>query len=346
MLTLRKRGKFWHVRGSVKVGRRTLKVEEHSTGFADRASAESYRVNFQVEKQQELLHGAASITRQITFDDAAIAYLEVDRHLSEVLRVRQLQQAFSGKRLADIDATSFAKFTRDVLPGRSPNTHERVRVVLAGVFKASGVKFPEIPSYEVYKERIRWLTLPKSEWLLRWYNKRVQPIALVARDSGLRASENILMEVGRCDPSWGAHGAFHIANPKNGRDRVVPWTADVRVVVLNRLRGRKDGERLWTGLRGDYTDTRRKGGNPVRSAHDTACRDAGITDFTWHDWRHHWATWAMRPVEKGGFGWDLLQLQKVGGWEDLSSVQRYAAIVLDDVAASLEDLGNRWAKAS
>jgi integrase len=346
MLTIRKRGKFWHIRGTVRVGKKSLKVEEHGTGLADRATAESHRVNFQVEKQQEPLHGAASINRQVAFDEAALSYLERDRHLSDILRVRQLQQAFKGRRLAEIDAASFAKFTRDVLPGRSPNTLERTRVVLSGIFRSAGVKFPEIPSYAEDVERIRWLPLAKSERLLHWYNKHVAPIALVARDCGLRASENLLVKVGQCDPSWGTHGAFHIPNPKNGRDRVVPWTADVRVVVLARLSRRKDDEPLWTGARGPYRDTRQIGGNPVGKAHRTACTKAGINDFTWHDWRHHWATWALQPIDKGGFGWDLLELQKVAGWEDLTSVQRYAAVMLDRVAASFENLCNRWAKAS
>lgn len=237
----------------------------------DRASAESYRVGRQVEKQQELLHGAPAISRQVAFDDAALAYLEPDHQLSDILRVRQLQKAFTGKKLAEIDAAAFAKFTRVFLPRRSPNTHVRIRVVLAGVFKAAGGRFPDIPSYGEDVGRIRWLPLAKSERLLRWHNRHVQPIALVARNCGLRASENVLVKVGQCDPSWGAHGAFHVPNPKNGRDRVVPWTADVRVLVMERLYRRSDDEQLWTGARGPYCDTRRIGGNPVTKAHRTAC---------------------------------------------------------------------------
>lgn len=339
MLRLRKRGRIWHCRGTVKVGKKTVTIAEHSTGFADRASAETYRVNYHREKQQELLHGATVVRRQMTFADAALAYLEIDHHLSDISRVRQLERAFASMQLASIDAAAFSKFTRDVLPGRSPNTHERHRVVLAAIFETAGVKFPEVPSYGEDIARIRWLSHAKADWFLRWYNPHVRPIARVARDCGLRASENVLMEVGRCDPTWGAHGAFHVPNPKNGRDRIVPWTADARVDILPKLRGRTDSERLWIGARGPYADTRRTGGNPLTQAHATACRDAGISDFTWHDWRHHWATWALQKPERGGLGFDLLELQKVGGWEDLDSVQRYAAVMLDSVAESFENVG-------
>jgi integrase len=342
MLTLRKRGRYWHVRGTVRVGKKTVEIAEHSSGVVDRASAEKYRVRLQIEAQEGILDGAASVRRKIGFADAALYYLDAKRHhLAEISRVRQLSRAFSDVRLSEIDATAFAMFARDELSGRSSNTVERARVTLAAIFKAAGVESPTIPSYAHAQERIRWLPHDKADRLIRWYAPHARPIAMVARFCGLRASENLLLEVGQCDPSWGAHGAFHIRHPKNGRDRVVPWTADIRVEVIKRITRRPDTERLWlTQLGEPYADTRLVGGNPIRRAHNTACHNAGIQDFTWHDWRHHWATWALQPEERGGFGWDLIEVAKVGGWEDLASVKRYAAVMLDRVAATFENLGN------
>ena len=344
MLTIRKRGEIYYIRGTVRVGTETVHVPEHSTGLADRASATSYRAKLQRDLEQEALHGTVAFHRQIDFDQAAIAYLANERHRSDITRVEQLQAGFRGRRLRDIDAAAFADFCRVHLPGRSANTLERVRVTLASIHKAAGVTMNDIPSYAEDLERIRWLSQAKSERLLRWYNKHAAPIALVARDCGLRASENILMTAGRCDPSWGAHGGFHVAAPKNGRDRIAPWTADARIAILPHLIGKRDSDRLWTGKRGPYRDTRQKGGNPLTKAHATACRDAGVNDFTWHDWRHHYATWALQPIEKGGFGWDILELAKCGGWEDLESVKRYSSVMLDGVSESMEKVGTRWAK--
>jgi len=344
MLRCVKRGKVYYVRGTIKVGKKVVAVY-HSTGLANKAAAETYAARYERDESEKLIHGAAFVRREIEFAQAANEYLNTEPHLSDVSRVRQLTEAFGDARLSEIDATAFAQFTRNVLPGRSPNTHERARVVLASIFKAAGVRFPEIPSYGKDVERVRWLSHQKADWLLRWYYKRVKPIALVARDCGLRASENILLEVGRCDPSWGAHGAFHVAFTKNGGDRIVPWTADVRVAVLPLLRCRRDQDRLWIGERGPYADTRKTGGNPVTKAHGTACRDAGVSDFTWHDWRHHWATWALQKPERGGLGLDLLELQRVGGWKDLDSVQRYAAVQMDSIAESYEETYKFRAKA-
>jgi hypothetical protein len=43
MLTIRKRGRVYHVRGSVRLGGETRRVKEHSTGCDRREDAEAYR---------------------------------------------------------------------------------------------------------------------------------------------------------------------------------------------------------------------------------------------------------------------------------------------------------------
>lgn len=342
MLTLRKRGKTWHLRGSVRVGRETRQVLEHSTGFADRASAESYRAKLQRETEQGILHGAPLVRRQITFADAALSYLDGPRHLSDLSRVRQLEQFFRGSRLPEIDSEGFARFCREVLPGRSPNTLERTRITLSSIFKTAGVKFPEIPAYGVHTKRIRWLSLEHAERLGNRYAPHVQPIALVARDCGLRASENLRLTIKDCRPEIGDHGAFFVGDGKNGEDRIAPWTPRVRLEVLHLMHKRDGREHLWLNrYRRPYADTRKQGGNPLSSAHGAACRSAGVLDFHWHDWRHHYATWALQPEDKGGFGWDLLELQTFGGWRDLNTVQRYATAMLE---GSMENVGTTRAR--
>ena len=75
------------------------------------------------------------------------------------------------------------------------------------------------------------------------------------------------------------------------------------------------------------------GGNPLDTAHKTACRRAGVRNFRIHDWRHDWAA---RMVMAGV---DLLSLQQLGGWEDLRSVKRYASVT----AEHLRDAARRIA---
>ncbi len=84
-----------------------------------------------------------------------------------------------------------------------------------------------------------------------------------------------------------------------------------------------------------YSDTREyrlPGGNPLRSAHGTACRRAGITDFRVHDWRHHWASWCVMS------GIDLETIRRMGGWKTLEMLQRYAAVSTDHMAEAMKKL--------
>jgi integrase len=93
---------------------------------------------------------------------------------------------------------------------------------------------------------------------------------------------------------------------------------------------------VFLNVRGQpYADTRDyslPGGNPIRKAHATACRRAGIRDFTPHDWRHHWASWCVMS------GVDLVTLKRMGGWTTLAMVDRYAALDTEHMAAAIRKL--------
>ena len=74
-----------------------------------------------------------------------------------------------------------------------------------------------------------------------------------------------------------------------------------------------------------YADTRQTGGNPLTSAHRTACRKAGIDDFRIHDWRHHFAVWFLK---RGG---NLRALCQIAGWSSMRMIQRYAVFEQSDL---------------
>jgi integrase len=82
-----------------------------------------------------------------------------------------------------------------------------------------------------------------------------------------------------------------------------------------------------------YADTGDgRGGNPLSKAHATARAAAGISDFTPHDWRHHWASWMVMS------GVDLYTLMRLGGWASLKMVQRYAAVSGEHMAQAVNKL--------
>ena len=105
------------------------------------------------------------------------------------------------------------------------------------------------------------------------------------------------------------------------------------VLQLTSLQRGGPTDHVFLSARGrPYGDTRTyklPGGNPLRKAHDTACRRAGVQNFTVHDWRHHWASWCVMS------GIDLPTIQRMGGWAGLRMVERYVALSTDHMAEAI-----------
>lgn len=336
MLTLRRRGKTWHVRGSVRVGRQTVQIAEHSTGSISRAVAESYRARLQSQTEAEILHGAAAARRSISFDEAALRYLDTPRHLSDVSRVRTLTAHFAGVDLGQIDQAAWDDFAGKHLAEASAATRRRIKTVLAAVCQAAGFNLPAIDVPGRARSVIAWLPLDVADRLIDAYPDHVRPIAICAAYCGFRASELLTLKAGDVDLARPPHGAVLVRNPKNGRDRVVPLHPRAREAILPLLAKRQPGDVVFKNRYGQaYTDTRQIGGNPLSSSHRAACARAGVTGFRWHDWRHHFATWALRPVSEGGAGLDVASLQYVGGWSTADQVMRYAHASYEAAAAGI-----------
>jgi hypothetical protein len=62
VLTIRKRGRIFHCRRTVRCGKKTELVKEHSTGCSERNAAEAYKAQLEYEIQQRLLLGETFLT--------------------------------------------------------------------------------------------------------------------------------------------------------------------------------------------------------------------------------------------------------------------------------------------
>jgi integrase len=266
-----------------------------------------------------------------------LAYLERPGGLprKEVWHAGQL-----GDVLGDFAATDvvrgWARFTAGRCRDLAPATVNRFRTCLVAALNHSGVPVPrDLKPIRVKNERVRYITKAQQEALLAAYAEHVRPIALVLCFQGARTQEALQLQWQHVD--LGRRTLF-FNRTKNGTPRTVAMHDRVleAIAELWRDQGKPSTGHVFLNVRGQpYADTRDyslPGGNPIRKAHATACRRAGIRDFTPHDWRHHWASWCVMS------GVDLVTLKRMGGWTTLAMVDRYAALDTEHMAAAIRKL--------
>src|SRR5262249_38355177 len=117
-----------------------------------------------------------------------------------------------------------------------------------------------------------------------------------------------------------------IAETKTGESRTVIMNKRTRA-ALHRLwvsRGSPKEGRVFLTQRGrPYADARQykfPSGSPIKKAHATACRRAGLSYFHVREWRDHWACWCVMS------GIDLETIRQEGRWRSLRMVERYATV--------------------
>ena len=203
--------------------------------------------------------------------------------------------------------------------------------------KAKSPHASDIKPIKFNNERVRWLEKDERDRLIASYVPHVQPIATMLAFHGPRCQDALQIQ-------WGTKGvdmkreAIRFYHEKTETVSNVPMHARVKDVLLPiwEDRGRPKSGHVFLNRFGEpYQDTRLApipGGNPLKSAHSTACERAEIDDFTVHDWRHHWASHCVMA------GIDLITIMKMGGWKSLRMVQRYASVGVEHMRASINKL--------
>jgi integrase len=331
-LTIRRRGKTFHLRGSIRVGRETRIVKEHSTGCNSRDDADAYRAKLEAEIRDEILHGPRGRTQSLTVADAGLRYMGRPGGLRsyDLWRLDQINRIVGDRPIASV-GEAWAEFRRARCGGLDPSTVQRFRATfqaainyLAGEEGFDAPRLPKRPRGErIDKKRIRYLTESQADRLVASYAEHVRPIATTLRWQGMRIGEALRIDWVNVD--WMKNAIF-IAESKNGEPRTVSMHKQTRA-ALHRLwvsRGSPhEGAAFLTQLGNPYNDARDykfPSGSPIKKAHATACRRASIADFHVHDWRHHWACQCVMA------GIDLETIKQEGGWKSLRMVERYATV--------------------
>jgi len=329
MLTIRKRGAVFHIRGTIRVGNETRIVKEHSTGCNRRHEAEAYKTRLETETRAEILNGPEGRAQRLTIADAGLRWINRPGGVAtyDVWRLNEINNVVGDYPVARA-GDAWKDFRRSRCGGLKPATVERFRSVFQSALnffaKEEGFEAPKIPRLdEIETKPPRYLPPAQADALISAYAEHVRPIALTLAYQGLRSGEALRLDW--VYVNWQGNGLF-IPETKTGVPRTVTMHPKVRA-ALHRLwieaGSPQQGTVFLNRLGEPYSDPRQyelPGGSPIRKAHATACRRAGVRDFTVHDWRHHWACQCVMA------GIDLETLRQEGGWKDLRMVQHYATV--------------------
>ena len=230
MLTIRKRGKYFHVRGSIRVGRETRIVKEHSCGADRRDLADAYRSKLEADIRHEILHGRGGRTHSLTIADAGLRYIARPGGVKsyDVWRIGQINAVVGDRSIAQ-SADAWTDYKRTRCAGLSPATVQRHRSTFQAVINhlAREERFdaPKLARGDRVKTKpARYLSADQADRLIASYAEHVQPIAVTLRWQGLRIGE--ALRIVWKDVRWAGNSIF-IADSKTGDARTVTmhkWT--------------------------------------------------------------------------------------------------------------------------
>jgi integrase len=182
----------------------------------------------------------------------------------------------------------------------------------------------KIPSGDV--KRVRYFSEDEEESLVNVLPEWLKPIVTIARESGLRLSNIVNLE-------WSQVNIFSkmiiLEKTKNGSPHSVPMTENVLDILKT----------LYMDKESSYVFGYGKGGKPfnrswVSKSFRDACREAGVTNFRFHDLRHDFCS---KLVQKGA---DLYSVAGLAGHKDIKTTQRYAHLSPEKLRSTIQILNS------
>lgn len=325
---VRRRGNaLWYVRGTVNGTR-----HDESTRTSDKGLAEAYRVKREHQLYSEGLNGKAN---SATFADAARDYLE---HGGSPRFVDALVVRFSSVPLSRIRQEQIDKAARALYPVGASSTRNRcvyspMSAILNHAARLGWCSAPVLCRPRAPAGRVRWITKAEAERLLAACQPHLRPLVCFLLYTGARVGEALWLDWGNIDLE---RRQVQFLDTKNGSSRGVPLHPMV-IENLMPLEGRT-GEVFRVPNGKPYTrpdackQEDHSAGTRIKTAFKGACSRAGIADFRPHDCRHTWATWHYMANR------DIGALMRLGGWQTMSMVMRYAHTNVDELSHTIDAL--------
>lgn len=355
-LQLYKRGKIWHVRGTV-----AGETIRETTGTTDRAKAEAYRARREGTAWDRHIHGERAT---VSLAEAASSYIDHRAPSgSDLAYINRLLDHFcpgwkdgvrdeAWTRCSAINQAVCDRAVNAICsPGAAPSTKVRsvitpLNAILTHAAKRGWCDRPAFDRPRQPKGRTRWLTPDEAQGLLLHCADHLRPLLVFLLGTGARMSEGLYLDWR--DVDMGRSVAI-LRDTKNGKDRPASMPSGV-VAALSALKHREGPvflrpERLPGGRARmvAYVDNGKECGGQIKTGFRAACRRAGLgtwsedgkrftPDVTPHDLRHTWATWFY------GLSRDPMLLRDEGGWGSLALVERYAHLMPSDMLTGVHGL--------
>ncbi len=298
-----------------------------SSGTADRAAAQAEHNRLQVE-----LWTQVPVTGEHTWGEAVDLWVDArERSSQELQSLAKFGRNFPDRALSAIKAEDVVKALSFVV---AVSTYARYRAMILSILnmarKAEWLdKVPDLPVRKERKKKTRtWLTHEQWERLRAELPPHMRAMATFAVETGLRQSN--VLNLRWAQVSLARRLVWIEADEMKGNVAHNVPLNDTALEILTSLQDQHPEfvftyERL--GKRGPVTE--------VKTAFSKACVRAGLgtvsktvdtegkthreyQGFTWHGFRHTWATWHVQN------GTPLDVLQKLGGWASYSMVLVYA----------------------
>lgn len=245
-----------------------------------------------------------------TWSDAVTMWVRKSpRSESDVLSLKKIGAALNSKPLMDLTSEDIEAALAFCKTGGTFNRY-RARIVAILNLAKRHKWIAEVPHVEMRGGRAkprRWLT--RDEWtrLYAALPDHLKGPAVVAIQTGLRQANVFKLKWKDVDLDRRLV-VVDASEAKAGQGLPIPLNAAAVEAI-----------QAQAGKHPEFVFTYR--GRPMAKPKEgfaQALRDSGIAGFTWHGFRHTWATWHIQN------GTPVDVLQKLGGWSDPRMVAVYA----------------------
>lgn len=280
----------------------------------------------------------------VSWETAVLDWLEEKKDKASLAddkdRLRWLSKHLKSHALDEITTRLLTQLARKLSKsGLANGTVNRYMAAASGILQHAKAQewlpaVPKIPHLEEPQYRIRFLKdEEEADRLIAELPEHVAEMSRFALATGMRRHNVTHLEWSQVDLR--RRGAWcHPDEMKAGRPLWCHFNADALTVLRERRDALAARRKAGKATPGEERWVFPYRGAPVhdittRAWHD-ACKRAKVHDFTFHDFRHTWASWHVQR------GTPPQVLKELGGWATLEMVMKYAHLAPSHV--------ERWAE--